>query len=145
MIEMNLYTKQKWIHRHRKQIYGYQREKGNQGYGISRYKPLYMKQINDKDLMYSTGNQSQYSVIIYKGKESENNIYIHIYTHMAESLCCTYETNTLLYNKSIILPFLKNGNQTMCILKNMPGTKYASDKFNFAWDKSEFVLNESSS
>ena len=41
---------------------------------------------------------------------------------MAESLCCTYETNTLLYNKSIILPFCKKGNQTLCILKNLPGT-----------------------
>ena len=62
--------------------------------------------------MYSTGNYTQYFIIIYKGKESENNlyIYIYIYTHMAEPLCCTYETNTLLYNKSIILPFFKNGN-----------------------------------
>ena len=82
MIEMNLYTKQKWIHRHRKQIYGHQREKGNWDYGISRYKPLYMKQINNKDLMYSTGNYSQYFVIIYRGKESENNLYIYIYTYI---------------------------------------------------------------
>ena len=28
MIQMNLFTKQKQTHRYRKQIYGYQREKG---------------------------------------------------------------------------------------------------------------------
>ena len=28
MIQMNLYTKQKWTHRHRKQTYCYQRGKG---------------------------------------------------------------------------------------------------------------------
>ena len=27
MIQMNLYTKQKYTHRHRKQIYGYQKRK----------------------------------------------------------------------------------------------------------------------
>ena len=31
MIQMNLYTKQKETHRHRKHIYGYQREEGGGG------------------------------------------------------------------------------------------------------------------
>ena len=67
MIEMNLYTKQKWIHRHRKQIYGHQRAKGrggriNQEYEINRYTLLYIKQINNKDVLYNTGNSTQYSV-----------------------------------------------------------------------------------
>ena len=31
MIQMNLYTKQEETHRHRKQIYGYQREEGGGG------------------------------------------------------------------------------------------------------------------
>ena len=39
---MNLYTKQKYTHRHRKQTCGYQRGKG-EGYGINRYKLLYIK------------------------------------------------------------------------------------------------------
>ena len=47
MIQMNLLTKQKQTHRHRKQIYGYQREKGrggiNQELGINRYTLLYIK------------------------------------------------------------------------------------------------------
>ena len=33
-----------------------------------------------QDVLYSTGNSIQYLVIIYNGKESENNyIYIYIY------------------------------------------------------------------
>ena len=42
-----------------------------------------------KDLPYSTGNYTQYFVITYKGKESEKD-------YIAESLCCTPETNTTL-------------------------------------------------
>ena len=43
---------------------------------------------DNKDLLYSTRNCSQYSVISYMGKESEKDICI--------SLCCTTETNTIL-------------------------------------------------
>ena len=70
---MSLFTKQKQTHRHRKQTDGYQRGKGggiNQEFEISRYKLLYIKQIN-KVLLYSTGNCIQYLIINYKGKESE--------------------------------------------------------------------------
>ena len=68
---MNLFTKQKQIHRHRKQIYGYQREKGwrrdklevwDQQIQTTIYK------INNKVLLYNTGNYIQYCVINYKGK-----------------------------------------------------------------------------
>ena len=72
-------------HRHRKQTYGYQRGKGRGGknweFGMNRYTLLYIKQINNKDLLYSTGNYSQYLVIMYNGKESEKE-YIYIYTHI---------------------------------------------------------------
>ena len=40
-------------------------------YGINKYTLLYTKWITNKDLLYSTGNYTQYSVITYKGKESE--------------------------------------------------------------------------
>ena len=63
--------------------------------------------IDNKDLLYSTGNYTQYFVIKYKGKESEKEciyeIYIYIYTYkyiyitesyVYESLCRTPETNT---------------------------------------------------
>ena len=72
---MNLFTKQKQTHRHRKQTYGYQRGTGdrgiNQEFGINRHTLLYIKSINNKGLMYSTGNYIQYLVIIYNGKEYE--------------------------------------------------------------------------
>ena len=88
---MDILTKQKQIHRHRKQTYGYQRRWGgwiNQEFGINIYILLYIKQITNKDLLYSTGNYTQYFVINYKRKESEKNMY------KTESLCCTPETNT---------------------------------------------------
>ena len=37
-------------------------------FGIGRYKLLYTKWINNKILLYSTGNYIQYLVITYKGK-----------------------------------------------------------------------------
>ena len=43
----------------------------NQGFGINRYTLLYIKQVNNKDLLYSTGNYIQYLVITYNGKKSE--------------------------------------------------------------------------
>ena len=54
-ISLNLFTKQKQTHRDRKQTYGYQRrELGwgeiNQEFGIRRYKQLYIKHVNIKDL-----------------------------------------------------------------------------------------------
>ena len=50
--------------------------KGGQGginseFGINIYTLLYIKQIINKDLLYSTGKSTQYSVITYMGKESE--------------------------------------------------------------------------
>ena len=67
MIQVNLFTKQKQIHRLRKQTYGYQRGKVGGGInwesGIDIYTLLYLKQITNKDLLYSTGNSAQYSVI----------------------------------------------------------------------------------
>ena len=37
------------------------------------------KYIANKDLLYSTGNSTQYSVITYMGKESEKNGYVYMY------------------------------------------------------------------
>ena len=53
------------------------REGVNWEIGIDIYTPLCIKQITNKDLLYSTGNYTQNFVITYKGKESENNIYIY--------------------------------------------------------------------
>ena len=91
---MNLFTKQKQTHRHRKQTYGYQREKG---FGINIHLLPYIKYITNKDLLYSTGNYTEYFVTTYKVKESDKeDIYLSIYLYISESLCCTPETNTTL-------------------------------------------------
>ena len=72
---MNLFTKQKNTHRHRKQTYGYQR--GNQGrdkLGVWDEHPYTaMYKINNKHLLYSTGNYIQYLVITSKGGEGNVN------------------------------------------------------------------------
>ena len=51
----------------------------------------YIKYINNKILLYSTGKYIQYLVIAYNGKEYEKE-----YTYVTESLCCTPETNNIV-------------------------------------------------
>ena len=43
----------------------------NQEFGINRYTLLYIKWINNKDLLYSNEKYIQYLIITYTGKESE--------------------------------------------------------------------------
>ena len=79
---MNLFTKQKQTYWLRKYICGYQR--GNmegiiQEFGINVYVLLYIEQIINMDLLYSTGNLNQYSVITKMKKEYENEqICVHV-------------------------------------------------------------------
>ena len=40
----------------------------NQEFGVSRYTLLHIKQMNNKDLLYSTGNCIQNLVIMYSGE-----------------------------------------------------------------------------
>ena len=61
----------------------------NQEFGKNIYTLLYIKQITNMDILYSTGNSTQYFVITYKGNESEKE-------YMTESLCCIPESNTTL-------------------------------------------------
>ena len=78
-------------HRYRKQMYGYQ---GTVGEGIScdtgidTYTLLYTKQTTNKDLPYTTGNSTQYSVMTYMGKEPKwtytKKAYTHTHTHTQE-------------------------------------------------------------
>ena len=66
MIQMNLFTKQKQTHRHRKQIYGYQKGKVegriNWEIGINIY-TIYKIDNQPGLTVYSTGNSTQYSII----------------------------------------------------------------------------------
>ena len=97
MTQLNLSTKQKQSHRHREQTCGCQAGvgEGEEGmdweFGISRCKLLHIERINNKILLYSTGNYIQYLVINHNGKESEKECIC-----TTESLCCTAETNTTL-------------------------------------------------
>ena len=48
-------------------------------FGIGRCKLLYIGWINNKVLLYSTGNYIQFFVITYMGKESEKEwIYVYV-------------------------------------------------------------------
>ena len=64
---MNVYTKQKQTHRHKKQTcgYGWGGQITDYGYGIDRYRLLHIKYISNKDLLHSTGNYIQYLVITH--------------------------------------------------------------------------------
>ena len=54
---------------------------------------IYKIDINNKDLLYSTGSFIQYLIINYNGEESKNeNIYLCIYICKTELFCYTHET-----------------------------------------------------
>ena len=47
--------------------------------GIDIYTLLYIKQLTNKDILYSTGNSTQYSVMAYMGKEYKKEwIYVYV-------------------------------------------------------------------
>ena len=74
---MNLFTKQK---QGRKQTYGYQGGGGiNWEIGTDTYPLLYIKQITNKDLLYSPGNSTQYSVMAYMEKNPKKSGYMYMY------------------------------------------------------------------
>ena len=101
MIQKNLFAKQKQTPRLQKYTYGSQRrhvmgrEGMDQGFGM--YTLSYTDWMGNGDLLYSTGNTTQQSVITYIGKESEK---IDISMCITESLCCTQKS--LQCCKSII-------------------------------------------
>ena len=72
-------------------------------WGINIYTVLYIKQIINKDQLYSTGNSTQYSVVTYMERESEMEwIYVcvqlnHFAVHM----------KLIQHYKSIILQYIK--------------------------------------
>ena len=65
-------------------------------FGVSRCKLLHLEWINNKVLIYSTGNYSQYPVINQYGKEYKKIMSLSIYVCITESLCYTLETNITL-------------------------------------------------
>ena len=79
---MNLSTKQKQTHRCREQTCGCQDVGGvvrggkDWEFGISRGKLLYIGWINNKVLLYSTGNYIQYPVTTIMEENMKKNIYV---------------------------------------------------------------------
>ena len=62
--------------------------------GIDIHTLLHIKQITNKNLLYSTGNSSQYSVMTYMEKKNlKKSGYRYSIT---DSLSCTAETSTTL-------------------------------------------------
>ena len=66
-------------------------QKERLGFGISRCKLLYIEWINNKVLLYSTGNYIKYPVINHNGKEYEKEC-----IWITELFCCIPETNSTL-------------------------------------------------
>ena len=62
---------------------GERKRRINWEFVINRYPLLYIKQMNNRDLLYSTRNYVQYYVITYNGKQSENMIQTksHLYVN----------------------------------------------------------------
>ena len=69
MTQVNLSMKLKQTHR--EQTCGCQAGEKDWEFGISRCELLYIEGINNKILLYSTGNYIQYTVINHSGKEYE--------------------------------------------------------------------------
>ena len=100
MTQVNLSMKQEQTHRHREQTCSCQgRGRGGMDweFGVSKCKLLHIERINNKVLLYSTGNYIQYPEINNNGKEYKKEC---IYICITESLCWTAETQ---HCKSTIL------------------------------------------
>ena len=52
---------------------------GSSAHGSFQARVLYIKQVNNKGLLYSTGNATHHHVTTYNGKEPEKNVYICMY------------------------------------------------------------------
>ena len=64
--------------------------------------------IANKDLLYSTGNNTKYFVITYKIKESEKEcIHTYIYIYIQKRNCCIVHLKLIGHDKSTVLQ-LKN-------------------------------------
>ena len=90
MTQINLSMKQKQTHRHGEQTCGCQGGGTEWEFGV---RLSYIEWINNKVLLYSTGNYIQCPEINHNGKEYKKEC-IHICT--MEPLCCIPETNTTL-------------------------------------------------
>ena len=81
-IRNKIFYKTKRLKEFKNKLNGYLREKTeegiNQEFGINVYTPLYIKQITNEDLLYSTGNSIQYSIITYMGNNLKKRLYVYV-------------------------------------------------------------------
>ena len=80
MTQMNLFTKQKPTQTKNGNLW-YQRGKRrgiNWECGMSRHTLLHMSKMNNKVLLYSTGNHTQYAVISHNGQGMKKNMCVYI-------------------------------------------------------------------
>ena len=81
---MNISTQQKQTHRHRTDLWlpGMGRGAGRRGmdwdFGVGRCRLLHLEWINNKALLYCTGNYIQYPVLNHNGKEYKKRMYLCI-------------------------------------------------------------------
>ena len=71
--------------------------------GTDLYTLLCMKQINDKDLLCSTGNSTQYLMIYYRKRIQKT-----VDLYLNNSVCYTAETNTINQLYSNLKNYLKH-------------------------------------
>ena len=93
IIQINLFAYRLW------QTYNYQTGQVGSGemdweFGIGMCTLRYMEWLANGDLLFSTENSTQYSVIIYVGKKIWKRM--DVWTYITESLCCTTEIITIL-------------------------------------------------
>ena len=79
----------------------------NWEFGINIYTLLYIKWINDKNVLKSTENCTLYPVITYNEKECEKNIYITGSLHHTLETNTTLEINKTALNKKIDFLFYR--------------------------------------
>ena len=90
MTQMNLYMKQKQTHRHKQTVVGRRERRLGKGWSqrLGLANLLYVGWINNKVLLYSTGNCIQYPRTNHNKKNIlKECIYIYIYTHTHILLC----------------------------------------------------------
>ena len=78
---MNLYTEEKQLQTQKSNL-RFPREKGGGGTGTDVCTLLYIKQIPNKDLLYSIANSTQYSVISYMGIQPKKE-WVCVYVQLA--------------------------------------------------------------
>ena len=86
---------------------------GELGVGTGIHTLLCIKHITNENLPHGTANSTQFSVVTLMRRQSKKvrtlyiYIYIHTYIYMADSLCCTAQTNTTLQSNYTPIKFFK--------------------------------------